>query len=335
METATAQAVMVPMKVEWQPAWLTWVGATTTCLKALGVNCDPADVAGTSGYAFTMSVHEALCPSGPTMFDWGSLLSGVNFLGRSTINYQSCDCYTGEFRNDRTRAHCRMAYEIAAKEISEGRPCVIWGAYVPEFAVAIGIEGGMQEGKYIVKSCRECSKEEQPPISWDGLDAPGGPYVLAFPTPTQFADRVGIDKQAVARAVRLLRSESAFPKYGFGLEAYDWWIKALETNTADAFGNAYNSQCYAEAKRYARDFLGKVASRNKKVAEPLSKAVEHYTGTVDAMSLLAKLFPFPPGEEVKDEKTRAKAVKALKRAKKSEKKAVEALEDALKMDWKE
>ena len=28
--------IEVPMEVKWQPAWLTWVSAVTTCLKALG-----------------------------------------------------------------------------------------------------------------------------------------------------------------------------------------------------------------------------------------------------------------------------------------------------------
>ena len=56
-QTSTDQ-ITVPMDVEWQPAWITWVAATTTCLNALGVECDKTDVAGYSGYAFVMSVHE-------------------------------------------------------------------------------------------------------------------------------------------------------------------------------------------------------------------------------------------------------------------------------------
>ena len=48
------------IQVEYQPAWLTWVAAATTCLKALGVECDTVDVAGFSGYAFCMSVHKNL-----------------------------------------------------------------------------------------------------------------------------------------------------------------------------------------------------------------------------------------------------------------------------------
>lgn len=34
----------VAMQIEWQPAWLSWVGATTMCLNALDVKCDMAAV---------------------------------------------------------------------------------------------------------------------------------------------------------------------------------------------------------------------------------------------------------------------------------------------------
>jgi hypothetical protein len=36
----------------YRPAWLTWVASATTCLNALGIECDRVDVAGFSGYAF-------------------------------------------------------------------------------------------------------------------------------------------------------------------------------------------------------------------------------------------------------------------------------------------
>ncbi len=78
-----------------------------------------------TGYAFMISVHEAICPSGPMVFDWGMLQIGINLLGRSTLCYTTSDCHTEKDRCDRTRKHCRFAYELDKREISEGRPCVI------------------------------------------------------------------------------------------------------------------------------------------------------------------------------------------------------------------
>jgi hypothetical protein len=329
MKTATDKAVMVPMEVEYRPAWLTWVASATGCLRALGIDCDLVDVAGMSTYAFVMCVHEELCPSGPTVFNWGDLPIGINLLGRSTLCYQSTDCHTEETANDRTRAHCRYAYELVEKEVAEGRPCVIWGTYVPEFGIAIGVE----DGKYHVKSFKEVLKQEQPPIPYDGINAPGGPYVLAFPTPTVYADKVSIDRFALGRAYRQLTSKSEHSKYSYGLEAYDWWIEALEANRADAFGNAYNAQCWSEAKEFAKEFLKRIASRNEKPREALNKVVSCYEEVCGAMSEIASMFPFPPGEQLKDEKTRSQAIKALKTAEKAEEKAVKHLRKALEADW--
>jgi hypothetical protein len=56
--------------VRFGSSWLSWVGATTGCLNALGVQCDPADVAGHSGYAFRLTIVKDVCVSGPTCFAW-------------------------------------------------------------------------------------------------------------------------------------------------------------------------------------------------------------------------------------------------------------------------
>lgn len=76
------------MDVNYRPAWLTRVASTTTCLQALGAECDQVEVAGFSGYAFHPGVHEELCPSGLTVLDWSRLSRGVHALGRATIEFR-------------------------------------------------------------------------------------------------------------------------------------------------------------------------------------------------------------------------------------------------------
>ena len=311
--------------VTWQPAWLTWVASTTACLRALGIDCDTVDVAGTTGYAFVMAVHDELCPSGPTMFDWGMLDHGVNLLGRSTLVFGCSDCHTGDRKNDRTRAHCREAWELVAREVAVGRPCVLWGAYVPEFAVAVGVE----DDAYLVKSCREVTGQAQPPLPYDAIDAPGGPYVMAFPTPTdpeQGADHA--NRFVLGHAVQLLQGRSAFKQYGSGLGAYDRWIAALEKNRAEMFGNAYNAQCWAEAKRFAHAYLPRVATRHPDAASALTVATARYADVVQAMNRVAELFPFPPGGEVEDEAKRAEAAEMLGKARDAETLALAPLVEA-------
>ena len=325
----TQLSVKVPMDVTYQPAWLTWVASATTCLKALGVECDNADVAGHSGYAFHLCVHEQLCPSGPTVLDWGRLLPGIARIGRSTVVCHSFECHTGEYINDRTKAHCRAAFELAKREIEAGRPCVVWGAYVPEFAAVTGIEGDC----YLVSSFKECLKEEQPPIRFDEVEAPGGSYVLGFPTPTQAPQRQS-DRSALINALDMLHAGSWDGKYARGLAAYDAWIDALEACRASVFGNAYNTACYSEGRHFARDFIKRLAGRNEFAAGPLGRAAAAYALAADVMQRLGEMFPFPgEGEVVDDDAAIGEAVGILRSAKDSETRAAQAIEEAVNLDW--
>ncbi len=329
MNPTTEKAIKVPMEVKYVPAWLTWVGCVTSCLNALEVKCDVHDVAGMSGYAFMLSVHEQLCPSGPTVFEWGTMLPGISALGRTSLVMQTCQCHNKDHATDLTREHCKQAFDLVAREIEAGRPCVIWGTYLPEFGVVYGVE----DDKYLVKSFKECINEEQPPIKYDEIDAPGGVYALGFPSPTKYKKANAWDRHAVAGGVQKLRLPSRRPKYGSGLEAYDTWINAFEKDIAHPFGNAYNAQCYNEGRWYAENFLKRIEERNPVAAEPINKAVGFYEKAHEATKELAKIFTFPPGEQLKDEKNRIEGVKLLRDARDAETKAVEAMEESLKLDW--
>ena len=323
----TGTGTTAAMKVQYQPAWLTWVASTTTCLRALGSDCDLADVAGVSGYAFHLCVHEGLCPSGPTVFDWSDLEGGIQYLGRSTLAFRGYECHSEGHIDEGTPAHCREAFAITRREVDAGRPCVMWGAYVPEFAVAVGVE----DDSYLVSSFKQAVGEEQPPIPCEEVDAPGGPYVLAFPSTTAKTPASG-DHYAVVNALKFLR-RAVWGPYRYGVSAYDAWIAALESGEAHPFGNAYNVQCYAEGRALARDFLRRVAGRNAPVAGALDRAVAAYTGAADALKRMTKLFPFPPGEQMSDAGTRDRGVEALKQAKAEESRAVEALAEAAEGEW--
>jgi hypothetical protein len=201
---------------------------------------------------------------------------------------------------------------------------------VPEFAAAVGVD----DGKYLVRSFKEVIGDEQPPIAFDGLDAPGGPYVMAFPTPTKVRNaQLWGDCYAVGLAVQLLRQPSAFRRYGCGLRAYDVWVAALEQNKANPFGNAYNAQCWAEARRFARDFLARVAERSPVVADSVTLAHEAYADSAAAMQRVAELFPFPPADEPVSAESRAAAINALREAQAAEARAAAALAEAVETDW--
>jgi len=331
-------AITVPMEIEYKPAWMTWVGSVVSCLNALGIECDLADVAGYSGYAFSFSIHDLLCPSGPTVVPIDSFRTGIHFMGRSTMTFHPSDGLGLDTPNDRQREHFRFAYELVKREVEEGRPCVIWGVDVPEYCIAHGVD----DGNYLVKSYRPLVGKDETPLAHDSLSAPGGPYVLAFPTVTQPPSPEWPDRHAIAQATILLNRRSHHKRYAFGLDGYDFWIDMMKRgregilNTEHTpFGNSYNTQCWNEMKWCAKEFLQKCLERNQFLEKPLSKAAKAYGKVYAATHELAQIFPFPDSGQFDEPVIREKAVDLLKDAKSAEKKACKALVKAFETDWPE
>ena len=313
------EVTRVPMDVEPTQGWLTWVGATTSCLRALGCDCDSVDVAGMTGYAFMLNIDETVGVWSPTDFRWGILRNGITHLGRAALEF---------FTYEQSQATYRAAYDVVSREVEAGRPCVINGAFVPEFASVVGVQDGCYHlvGAY-----------GQGPLHCEKLAAFGGVYVLGFPAPTQTEPGAG-DELAVNHAVQLLRQtkHSQSPASTCGIAAFDAWITELEAERADSWGNSYCVACYVESRAFAQEFLGRVAARHEGI-ELLQLAADAYVPTVDAMNRLVELFPFPgkAGETVTDPITIAEAVETLRAARDGEAEALAHLEEAVAAEWGE
>lgn len=330
-----AEPVTIDCEVAFPRVWLTWVGATTACLQCLGVEADLVDVAGMSGYAFLVCVREELSPSAPTAVEWARLEHGVRLLGRSVQRFSSGEC-PAEPDHDRREAHCWCAFKIARREVEANRPCVLYGAYGPEFAIVYGVKGE----SYLVRSFRELRGEDQPPVTYDELQNPGGTYVLAFPTPTSFEQPVA-DRYALANAVRMFRRESFGSPCKFGVDAYELWMEELQQRRARVLGNSYNAHCYAEGRRWAFEFLRRVAERNPSRADQLGLAIEAYGTAAAACARLTELFPYQALEGadetavVADGDAIRSAVEALRVARDAESMAIEVLARIAAEDWPE
>jgi len=315
----------VPIEMKWEPSWLSWAGSVTTCLKALGVECCIAYVGGHSGYSFALSINEGICASGPTFLDWAALSSAIPGMGRSVMTYQSRECFTDDTRNERTLAHAKEAFELATREVEAGRPCVGWGLGIPEFGVIRGVEdefylcvpgGGIPER-----------------VKWDKLDAPGGPYLLTFPTPVKRLVNWDFDLESIRRAVMMLTRPNHGANMTCSLEAYDYWCEQLKAKNAIMWANSYNAQCWSEARAQATSFLSVIAKDHPKV-NALISAQESFKTVFRNLSKIAEMFPFTmkfEDDKITDEKIIKTAVKHLQGAKEAESKAIEQLKDALKM----
>lgn len=313
----------VPMNIEWKSGWLTWVSSTTMCLNALGLKCDMTDVAGYSGYAFALAVNEGLCASGPTFLDWNKLASGLCALGRTTITFISMDCYSEGNQNKLTKAHAKTVFDLASEEINAGRPCVVWGLGVPEFGVVRGIE----DEEYL------CVKGGPTPdrIRWDEIDAPGGPYILAFPTPRSENSDWNMERESIRCAVMMLNRLDYTPKMQCGLNAYDFWCEQLDEENAIMWSNSYNAQCWSETRHFAAEFIGRIAKNNSEI-NPLKEAHNYFLAIAEQMKEISEMFPFTmkfEKEKIIDRETITRAIGYLEIAKANEVKAVFSLKKAL------
>jgi hypothetical protein len=315
---AQRETIKLPAEVVYRPAWLTWVASTTTCLRALGVECDQADVAGFSGYAFHLCIHEVLCPSAPTALEWGELSRGAHALGRATVEFRAP-------AGDDLDAACgdshRAAFDLVHHELRAGRPCVLWGTYEPEFGVVVGVE----DGAYRVKCFKEVLKQDQPPIPYDATACAGGIYVLGFPAEARYGE-LRRDLESVLVAIRLW-NRPAYGPYRYGAAAYDTWIASLRSGRAERFGCGYNTACYAEGRRFAQRFLERMAGRRPLAADLLRTASEAYRDAAVALEQVAEVFPFDRDAEgrITDTSAVARATGHLAAARKAEVRAASIL----------
>lgn len=313
----------VPMKIEWESGWLTWVSSVTMCLNALGIECDKADVAGYSGYAFALAVNEGLCASGPTFLDWNKLASGVCALGRSAMTFFSMDCYSDGNRNELTKSHARTVLNLVSDEIDAGRPCVVWGLGLPEFGVARGIEGE----EYL------CVQGGATPerVRWDEIDAPGGPYIISFPTQRSENSDWNMERESVRCAVMMMNRLNYASNMHCSLSAYDFWCRQLAEENAVLWTNSYNAQCWSEARHFAAEFIGRLAKNNSEV-KPLKEAHSHFLMVAEQMQRISEMFPFTmkfEKDKIVDSETITRAIGYLETAKLYEIQAVDSLKKAL------
>jgi hypothetical protein len=325
---AAAGAVSVPMEVQYEATWVSWVAATTGCLKALGFAGDLVDVSGLSGYAFVMNMHPQVQPSGPTAFRRSILTDALPFLGRSLRVFEGGLGHTSDAADGQTRQHCRDAFDMAAAEVAAGRPCVLWGAYSPEYAIVYGVE----EERYLVRSSRRYTNQPEPPVPFEAIDAPASVYLLTFPSPVT-RSQADADRFAIGNAAWILSQPSFNGDHILGIEGYDAWAEAVERGTADPLGNAYCAGCYADLRSHAAQFLARVAARNPEPAEALKRASEAYQRAHTALKRLGEVFPFPAGDEMGVQAKRSEGAAAVLAARDAEVEAISALRQAQAMPW--
>lgn len=311
-------------KLRWNPKWVTHLGCIKGCMEYLGIDIADAWLFGATGHAFILNIHEVVCPSGPTAWNYMRLLELCRNLGVEV------DTVSGQ-KSDKDFAHKQeRAFRMVRESIDKGIPCYGWELAIPEFYV---IHGYDENGYYY----RDFDNSSKGPKPWTELGDTGiGMLEVHAVKECEPADDSTTIKESIGYILEISQglAKWIFPKYRAGPDGYDYWIEALEAGKADGFGNAYNAAVWNECRAFAVKFL--VEAREKLgdgLSKSLDQAIEHYSIIAKNMESFTNLFPFTgpdtKGNEVKDPEWVKRGLKHLRAARTAEASGLETLGDIL------
>ena len=309
---------------QWVPRWVSHMGCLKGCLNFLGIEISDAWLYGGTGHAFVINLHDEVCPSGPTAWDYGPLFG----LG-SNLGYTVDGVFGSKDQDDFAEIQAR-AYEFVRQSIDEGRPCYGWELEIPEFYVVYGYDDAAGGYFYSGPGC----DEGKGPKAWRELGDTGiGIVEIHSVTLGEATDDEKTVKDALTFAVQFAADprDRVFEHYASGLKGFDDWISALREGKASDMGMRYNVGVWLECRQNASGFLKEAKERLPgRVDNLFDEAAAHYDVVSENLGKVAALYPWSfetSDEEVLpvDETSEAAAM-ALQSAREAEAAALKALE---------
>ena len=317
------------IKPVYQPCWISYLGAVSGVMKALGKEeHDLVNTGGYTGYSFALPnvAKGSTCPSGPTALGqmWNEIMKGTDVLGYTTRIYDDHKCYPAQEGQvtDEDRNRATELFQVIKKAIDKDEPVVLWGIPIPEY----GIVTGYQEKNYLVSTFRRLNDIPDNPVAFDALQAPGALHAIIFEK-QQSDITLKEDKSTLQRAITLAEGQLTDENYIAGAQAYEEWASVLEKGTELIYhGNAYVNECTREAKVIAAEFLKRLATKyqGQPVSSLLNEAAEEYSKIGSLLTSFREIFPFAMEGEMTEEK-RMKGAQILREAAPLEKQALSLL----------
>lgn len=252
-----------------------FIGALATSLQARGEPVDMVHLMGASAWAFRILVHEALCPSATSVFDWVSILPHtVHQVGYEVRHHFA---YTEQER----RALRPQALAEIRAALDAGTLPVAWDVQEPpEWSVITGYDddAGLLHTQW----------ENQPAtLPYDRLGEREIPIIsVTIPGARRPLPEDEVVAEALRTAVRHARQGEWLqrPVYQDGLPAYAQWAHAMTERADDANWEMawyYGATWYA-ARWYAVRWLERVAPGRA----PLGEALAAYTKVRDHLEVV-------------------------------------------------
>ena len=311
--------------LRWKPRWVSHLGCVKGCLEYLGLDISWPWLYGGTGHAFVINMHEVVCPSGPTAWNYEMLFRlGLN-LGYKVSCVFGSKHDPKDFASKQTKGWIHVCNSLEADI-----PCYGWELKMPEFYVIYGVD---DDGYYY--SGPGCEDGEGPkPWSDLGDSMIGILEVFSVERIAPVADEKTV-KDALDFAVEHSRNPKKWilADYSSGHKAFYVWANALDQGTASRFGQGYNAAVWAECRSCAVDFLMEAKQRLPGRADSLfDEAAAHYAVVRDRLKAVSELYPFAvPDPASEDERLQSpEAARLVREAGSAEQKGLEALAELVK-----
>lgn len=334
-----AKEKRVPTPGIYQNHALSYPAAITGILQAVGEKWSVEEVAAFIGLGFIINVHKnEICPSGPTaLAAWSQVHAMTELLGWKFKYYVE----EGSFPNtpeseeklgkeDEDRA--LHLFEMVKKAIdSYQRPVVIWGIPVPEY----GIVNGYQDEFYLVSTFRSLISQEETPISYRKIEAPGCIEAFILEKKTT-APNNQTYKRTLEFGIQMAKGLGvSLPGYISGPESYNVLNEHLintPEETFNKFGFAYMIDCYLGGRNSVYHYLQKIAQfmLEHKVSKQLIITAETYREMVKKYKGIQKYFPMFGDQDISIQ-SREVCSKLLREIQELEKSAIKQLEECLNL----
>ena len=221
------------------------LGVVVAALRHYRIARGPAEAFVLSGHAFAINIHTDLCPSAPYCWNYRPCLEMLRGIGLQMREIGTLMPTADAAEKRRLEARVRAALE-------QGTVCsllnldhqLVLGRDNGGFLLAQpwGPEPPSTPARLTFGTWPEC--QTGPPVEFVAFT----PCEPASPTPLE---------NALAFAVDAWRRPAGMTEepYGFGPEAYERWLAALESDDIDVHGNWWNASVWGECRAFAAEYF--------------------------------------------------------------------------------
>lgn len=266
--------------------WTSYIAAVDGVLRHAGLWKDEIyRLMGMTGTAFRFIVHDRICASSVTVYDWSEEhLTGMDRIGLFTDVHSVSDISINTYEKQREAAVKRIK-----ESIDSGMGVVVWApTRLLEFGIIHGYDD--EDGVFFVQ---ECTGQPADPMLYENLGKSEVP-MLSYQI---FHHRMDVDTEKVYRdslqyGVSQWNKEfHVDPHYASGRKGYQNMLAALEKRDFIDFGLAYLLAVYADSKKCVALYLDEIR-KNSTQLKGLEKAVTLFDSVAERYERMCGLFPF-------------------------------------------